>query len=301
MNSVETDVRRPAANDATESGHTGGSRPTRRALPSPDRLIVRDTASRLGRVAWVTPGNSCLEHLHYGRIRLDATVPRAGFDCGARETGLLCLAGEGTVSVDGAAIAIGQYDGIYVPRGSRVEVATDQHLDLVEFSAEVSGSYPLQIVRYADVERDPTLKFATGAPNARRLLSNVFGKNVQAGRILGGFTRSDPGNWTSWPPHEHADILEELYLFFDMPAPAFGVQFVYTDRESPEFAQAVRDGDAVLMPAGYHPNVAIPGYSVSFVWLMAARREVEDRRFGVVNVQGEFAAGGSGLEAANRK
>jgi 5-deoxy-glucuronate isomerase len=95
-------------------------------------------------------------------------------------------------------------------------------------------------------------------------------------------------------------MLEEVYVYFDMPAPAFGIQLVYTDRERPEFVQVVREGDAVLMPAGYHPNVAAPGHKINFIWLMAARREVEDRRFGVVNVQPEFGDGGSGLEASRK-
>ena len=32
------------------------------------------------------------------------------------------------------------------------------------------------------------------------------------------------------------------------------------------------------------------------MWFMAANREKDDRQFGVVNVQPEFAGGGSGLE-----
>jgi len=91
-----------------------------------------------------------------------------------------------------------------------------------------------------------------------------------------------------------------MYVYFDMPAPAFGVQFVYDDAETPEFAGIVRDGDAVVMPQGFHPNVSIPGHPIHFVWLMAARREVEDRVFGVVNVQPDFRQGGSGLEAGRR-
>ena len=43
------------------------------------------------------------------------------------------------------------------------------------------------------------------------------------------------------------------------------------------------------MPGGYHPNVSVPGHAINFVWLMAAHREVEDRVFGVVNVQPGFA------------
>jgi 5-deoxy-glucuronate isomerase len=96
--------------------------------------------------------------------------------------------------------------------------------------------------------------------------------------------------------HEHAALLEEAYLYIDMPAPAFGVQLVYTSPGEPELATIVREGDIVLMPQGYHPNVAAPGGSINFLWMMAAIREGDDRQFGVVNVQPEFAAGGSGLD-----
>ena len=37
------------------------------------------------------------------------------------------------------------------------------------------------------------------------------------------------------------------------------------------------------------------------LWMMAAIREGEDRLYGVVNVQPEYAAGGSGLEAVSDK
>lgn len=187
-----------------------------------------------------------------------------------------------------------------MPRGAAVEVSTDAEVDLVEVAAEVSGQYPLQIIRYAEVAKTPSLKFSAGNDGSRRDLNIVIGSNVQAGRIVAGFTRSAPGNWTSWPPHEHTAILEEAYVYFDMPAPAFGVQLVYSDPERPEFARIVRDGDAVLMPAGYHPNVAAPGHNINFIWMMAARNEVSDRLFGVVNVQPGFADGGSGLEASQR-
>jgi 5-deoxy-glucuronate isomerase len=58
----------------------------------------------------------------------------------------------------------------------------------------------------------------------------------------------------------------------------------------------VREGDVVVMPQGYHPNVAAPGHPINFLWMMAAERETEDRQFGVVNVHPDFAGGGSGIE-----
>jgi 5-deoxy-glucuronate isomerase len=95
-------------------------------------------------------------------------------------------------------------------------------------------------------------------------------------------------------------MLEEAYLYIDMPAPNWGLQLVYTDATEPELVATVRDGDCVLMPQGYHPNVAAPGSRINFLWMMAAIREDEDRQFGVVNVHPTYAAGGSGLEASRK-
>jgi 5-deoxy-glucuronate isomerase len=164
----------------------------------------------------------------------------------------------------------------------------------------VEHRYPLQVVRYADVSKDPSLKFTAGVPTQQRHLNIVLGKNVEAGRLVAGFTMSEPGNWSSWPPHEHAAMLEEMYVYFDMPEPAFAIQMVYENTEYPELLTVVRDGDAVLMPAGYHPNVSVPGHRMCFLWAMAAHREKLDRQFGVVHVQPGFGAGGSGLEASHK-
>jgi len=72
---------------------------------------------------------------------------------------------------------------------------------------------------------------------------------------------------------------------------------VYTNKNEPELATIVREGDVVLMPEGYHPNVAAPGGTINFLWMMAANREDVDRLFGVVNVHPDFATTGSGLDA----
>ena len=95
-------------------------------------------------------------------------------------------------------------------------------------------------------------------------------------------------------------MLEELYVYYDMPAPAFGIQLVYSNTDDPEFVGIVREGDAVVMAEGFHPNVSVPGHPINFVWMMAAHREVEDRQFGVVNLQPGFDKGGSGLEASRK-
>jgi 5-deoxy-glucuronate isomerase len=266
-----------------------------------DKMVFRKTNAHAGRHISVSPENSTMKHLAYGRIILNSSTPMVSFSNGNRETGLICLSGSGTVKTAGTETKLAQYDAIYVPRDSSIEVSTDAAVDIAEFSSDVEKKYPLQIVRYAEISKDPGMKFSAGGPASSRKLNMVIAKNVEAGRLVAGFTHSDPGNWTSWPPHEHEKMLEELYVYFDMPAPAYGIQLVYNNTEYPELVTVVRDGDAVLMPSGYHPNVSVPGHPIAFLWAMAAHREVEDRQFGVVNVQPDFNQGGSGLEAGQKK
>jgi 5-deoxy-glucuronate isomerase len=266
----------------------------------PPQMVFRRTNARAGRHISVTPENSVNKHLAYGRIMLNDATKSVQFETAGRETGFIALSGSATVRVNEQSFDLIQYDGIYIPRDCSVEVTTQRGVDLAEFSADVERIYPLKVVRFAEISKDPALKFTAGGPGQQRNLNIVLGKNIEAGRLVAGFTVSEPGNWTSWPPHEHAALLEEMYVYFDMPEPAFGIQLVYNETEYPELVTVVRDGDAVLMPSGYHPNVSVPGHRICFLWAMAAHREVEDRQFGVVNVQPGFGTGGSGLEASRK-
>jgi 5-deoxy-glucuronate isomerase len=49
----------------------------------------------------------------------------------------------------------------------------------------------------------------------------------------------------------------------------FAVQLVYTDDRSLDEAIQVRDGDTVLVPRGYHPVAAGPGYDLYYLNVMA--------------------------------
>ncbi len=265
-----------------------------------NQRVFRKTNAYAGRHISVTPDNSSMRHLQYGRIQLSGSHSAESFSTGNRETGLICLSGEATVTVENEELSLGQYDAVYIPRDSFVGITTTTSVDLAEFSADVSKRYPLQVVRFSQISSDPGLKFSTGGSGCRRHLNMLLAKNIEAGRLIVGFTDSDPGNWTSWPPHEHAAMLEEIYVYFNMPDPAYGIQLVYNDIEYPEIVTVVRDGDAVLIPSGFHPNVAVPGHRICFLWAMAAHREVEDRQFGVVNVQRGFEQGPTGLEAGRK-
>ncbi len=265
-----------------------------------ETCVVKGTNSAKGRTTSVAPGKTASRNLFYGRIIIEAGDAPVAFETAERETGLICLNGVANVTTGEGSFTLNRYDAIYIPRDSNVTVSTTNGCDLAELGAPVDNKYPTQYVAFEDVRKDPALHFMAGKPPIERDLNILLGKNIEAGRIMAGVTFSSDGNWTSFPPHEHQDLLEEAYLYIDMPAPQWGIQMVYTDLNEPELVEIVREGDVVLMPQGYHPNVAAPGGSINFLWMMAANREGVDRQFGVVNVQPEYAAKGSGLEASQK-
>ncbi|MGH3318729.1 MAG: 5-deoxy-glucuronate isomerase [Streptosporangiaceae bacterium] len=113
-----------------------------------------------------------------------------------------------------------------------------------------------------------------GDGNWARDVRTVLGPGDAAGRLLLGETINPPGNWSSYPPHKHDTQvppeevrLEEIYLFKIDPAGGFGVQIRYDDGGEECFT--VRDGDVAAIPAGYHPVVAAPGYTLYYLWAMA--------------------------------
>jgi 5-deoxy-glucuronate isomerase len=250
--------------------------------------LVRETGNKQGRNIFVHPRNSSMREISYGRIRLGGDHRQVSFANEGQETGLVCLQGECEVLAGGECFTLTRDDALYVPKGIPIKVQTALEVDLVECFAPVEGDYPLQFVSGDVVRRDEKLHFVAGTAGAHREINILLGSDIQAGKLVVGVTRSVPANWTSWPPHEHAAMLEEIYVFVDMPAPSFGLQLVYTDGISAAEVEVVREGDAILLPEGYHPNVAIPGATLNFVWIMAAHREVIDRKWGVVQVDPRY-------------
>jgi hypothetical protein len=68
----------------------------------------------------------------------------------------------------------------------------------------------LQFISGQQTLLNEELHFVAGTEGANREISILLGNNIKAGRLVAGITRSLPDNWTIWPPHEHAAMLEEV-------------------------------------------------------------------------------------------
>jgi len=112
------------------------------------------------------------------------------------------------------------------------------------------------------------------------------------------------GNWSSFPPHKHDTedppseaYLEEVYYYQINPKEGFALQRVYTDDLSLDEAVAPGDGDAVLVPRGYHPVAAMPGYDCYYLNVMAGPTKawnftVDPRHKWLMNWKKPSVAGG---------
>ncbi|MGE5587766.1 MAG: 5-deoxy-glucuronate isomerase [Clostridia bacterium] len=254
-----------------------------------EAYIVRNTAAGKGRYQVATPSDSCLRVLSYGRIILTKDDGEVRVSTDGKEYGLVCASGAGTVEAGRKTFAVRRHDSVYIPSNSEFVVKTETAIDLVECSADSDLKSDPVLVRIEDVKKDPKLHRVVGEQPQRREFHALIGPQVNASRVFIGLTRGAAGNWTSWPPHDHTRTREEIYLYYDMPAPGFGIQLVYDDLNDIKLVDVVRDGDAVLIPHGYHTNVAIPGYSVNYIWMLGEFDPKTGRNMSDSIIQPEFA------------
>lgn len=255
--------------------------------------VFRETNTHEGWKEFFSPDTGAMQYLSYARLVLSDKVTSHTLSTGKNEYALFCVKAPITVTVAGQNFDLSQHDILYVPRNTEAVITGAPGSDLVAAGSISDKDAKPQLVRYADVKDNPEYYFDVGSAEmgTKRRIFNMLGHNVDASRLLAGFTMGTPSAWTSWPPHEHYTSKEEFYLFFDMPKPAFSVQFVYSNVGNMEFREVVQDGDCVTIPGGYHPTAAAPGYSSVFLWVMAGYDPEKDRDFKHgINIQPEYQA-----------
>ena len=225
---------------------------------------------------------SDLEHLRFALARVARDADAVTLDTGAHEALVVVIEAPSgaTVNVDGRDFALPPRasvfaDGpaaVYAPAGSALrlsgEVLAGIFLTPLDGGADRIEAYAILPDEVGSVER--------GRGNFARRVRDILPATRPATRLLAGETLNPPGNWSSSPPHKHdrdrpqqEAELEEIYLFRVDPPQGFGLQFSYTTDPPQDCAFAVRDLDAVSIPAGYHPVVAGPGYALYYLWCLA--------------------------------
>jgi 5-deoxy-glucuronate isomerase len=160
---------------------------------------------------------------------------------------------------------------VYIPSGDFYEIEAVTELELAVCLAPGKGTYPARLIAPADVGVE-----MRGAGNIERRIHNILPEQKPADSLLVVEVFTPEGNWSSYPPHKHdqdnlpeESYLEETYYHKINPGHGFAVQRVYTDDRSLDETMIVKNGDVVLVPKGYHPVSAPPGYEVYYLNVMA--------------------------------
>ena len=237
----------------------------------------------------ITPGKSPLDLLSCQRLELGGDAPCSVIRTGPEEVVLVCISGSFDYETEAAAGAAGFKDMLYLPWESEAELSADRAVAM-RIGAPSDRDTRFAHLRFAEIDRDPDKHkcFGTKEINSLRDVYMYIDDTFHASRLLVGLGCGQPGGWTVWPPHEHGDEREELYVYFDLNG-GFGIQCIYEDMDEAH-CFLVREGDMVAVPRGYHPNVGCPGGRIAYVYAMAARAAGE-RSFMSLRFQEHFGSG----------
>jgi 5-deoxy-glucuronate isomerase len=170
---------------------------------------------------------------------------------------------------------------IYAPAGAALRLVAGDGGAVVAVTSAAAGDDPAGEARIIGPGDQRIANVGEGT--WERTVRTILGPEHAASRLLVGETLNPEGRWSSYPPHKHDTHdppdevkLEEVYLFRLKPENGFGVQILY--EEGGERSSMVRDGDIAVIPSGYHPVVAAPGYELYYLWVMAGQgREMVPR------------------------
>lgn len=168
-------------------------------------------------------------------------------------------------------------DMLYVPINQSIILMASDAV-VIRFGAPCVRKTKFAYIPFKDVDKSERHKvFGKAEQGTLRDVWNCIDESFDSSRFLIGLCSGGDGGWTAWPPHEHGEKREEVYVYFDMND-AFGIQCVYDDMDSPNDVVIIREGHLVTIPKGYHPNVGCPKGGISYVYCMVSTK-AEQRQF----------------------
>ncbi len=233
----------------------------------------------------VTPQQAGWQLLHFAARRLHPGCLWEA-DTGEHELALVLLGGVCAVRSDRGAwprvgrrhnVFSGMPYGLYLPRRTRFTVeALEGAADLACGWCPAEVDYPPRLITPEDVGVE-----IRGGGNATRQINSLLPPGFPCQRLVVVEVYTPAGNWSSYPPHKHdahrqdaqgqmleAD-LEEIYFYKTQQPQGYAYQRVYTGDGRLDELILAHDSDLVLVPEGYHPVVAAPGYPIYYLNMLA--------------------------------
>ena len=245
------------------------------------KLIVRpQERDEQGKILSVTPESAGWEYVGFDLYSLKSGEVLTN-KTGDQEACLVLLSGKASVRTNDADfLEIGKRMSVfektppysvYVPNDDSYTVEALTDLELAVCLAPGKGTHKARLIAPEDVGVEDR-----GSGHMSRKIHNILPEQKAADSLLVVEVLTPAGNWSSYPPHKHdqnnlpaESYLEETYYHEINPNQGFVVQRVYNDDRSLDEVLAVPNRSVVLVPEGYHPVSAPPGYESYYLNVMA--------------------------------
>ena len=160
---------------------------------------------------------------------------------------------------------------LLVAPGTGFEVRAETDATVVVGDAPAAETQVSRLVSTAEM-----LVETRGQGVTERRIHHLLPPTAAAGRLILFEVFTPGGNWSSYPPHKHDTedppreaYLEELYYYRFARPEGWALARIYTADGSLDETFVTRDGDVVLVPRGFHPVAAAPGYDAYYLNVMA--------------------------------
>ncbi|WP_125590084.1 5-deoxy-glucuronate isomerase [Companilactobacillus jidongensis] len=168
-------------------------------------------------------------------------------------------------------------DSVYIGINNRFDITAQSNAKVLIAYAPAKKELPTKVILSED-----NLVEHRGKYNNKRLVHNILDdQSTIAESLLVVEVFTDEANWSSYPPHKHdkdnlpeESLLEEIYYHEMNPKQGFVFQRVYTDKLDIDETMTVKNGDAVVVPRGYHPVGVPDGYDSFYLNVMAGPTKI---------------------------
>jgi 4-deoxy-L-threo-5-hexosulose-uronate ketol-isomerase len=192
---------------------------------------------------------------------------KSEFWCERREVGVINIAGDGIVTVDGKEFTVKSREAVYVGRGSKeVKFKSVDKNSPAKFyfsSTPAHAEYPTVLVNKAKAN---ILNLgALETSNERTIYQLIIPGIVQSCQLVMGLTELQKGSvWNTMPAHTH-DRRMEAYFYFDLPESQTILHLMGEPQETRHLF--IHNEEAVFSPEwGIHSAAGTSNYS--FIWGM---------------------------------
>lgn len=227
----------------------------------------------------VAPGKNDCRALYFYRLNLNRG-DKFTLNSGKQELNTALIRGRADLKSEYFNESMVKLDSFYLPGNSEAKLTAVEDCTFYIGGAICEGKgSPFFREFQKDLPLGEIRQIHGQGPGEREVFMTL-NPEAPASRLICGYTWGKPGGWTSWPPHQHEKHLEEIYCYFDMPDESCGFHLSYLEpgKIGSSHFHAVKDGDVVLAPRGYHPTVASPKTKNTYFWILAAFTP-ESRRY----------------------